>query len=56
MGFSDEQQKSSLLNQLDNILEVPEVKLSDIKVSAKIIGKEQKEKKKLIIKTVKLEA
>ncbi|CAG8823360.1 12835_t:CDS:1, partial [Cetraspora pellucida] len=34
-----EQQKSVLLNQLDNILIVPEIKLSDIKVPERIIGK-----------------
>ncbi|CAG8610282.1 8276_t:CDS:1, partial [Racocetra persica] len=39
MGFLDEQQKSVLLNQLDDILTVPEVKLSDIKVPEKIIEK-----------------
>ncbi|CAG8738387.1 43330_t:CDS:2 [Gigaspora margarita] len=39
MSFSDEQQKSALLNKLDDILAVPEVKLSDIKVPERIIGK-----------------
>ncbi|CAG8456316.1 3914_t:CDS:2 [Racocetra fulgida] len=37
--FSDEQQKTALLNKLDDILAVPEVKLSDIKVPEKIVGK-----------------
>ncbi|RIB16178.1 hypothetical protein C2G38_2038789 [Gigaspora rosea] len=39
MNFLDEQQKSALLNQLDDILTVPEVKLSDIKVPERIKGK-----------------
>ncbi|CAG8709325.1 11951_t:CDS:2, partial [Ambispora leptoticha] len=35
----NEQQKSSLLEKLDDILAIPEVKLSDIKVPERIIGK-----------------
>ncbi|CAG8840251.1 27711_t:CDS:2, partial [Racocetra persica] len=39
MNFPDEQQKSDLLSKLDGILEVPEVKLSEIKIPEQITGK-----------------
>ncbi|CAG8728083.1 20039_t:CDS:2, partial [Racocetra fulgida] len=39
MNFLDEQQKSDLLSKLDGILEVPEVKLSEIKIPEQITGK-----------------
>ncbi|RIB00450.1 hypothetical protein C2G38_2234289 [Gigaspora rosea] len=39
MSFLNEQQKPGLLNKLDGILAVPEIKLSDIKVPERIIEK-----------------
>ncbi|CAG8467017.1 10809_t:CDS:2, partial [Cetraspora pellucida] len=44
MNFSDKQQKSTLLQRLDDILVVPELKLSEIKLSEKIIKKDNKPK------------
>ncbi|CAG8820214.1 8290_t:CDS:2, partial [Gigaspora margarita] len=39
VNFPDEQQKSTLLKSLDDILAVPETKLSEMKISEKITGK-----------------
>ncbi|CAG8847205.1 27962_t:CDS:2, partial [Racocetra persica] len=39
MNFPDKQQRSTLLQRLDDILAVPEIKLSEIKLSEKIIKK-----------------
>ncbi|RIB07943.1 hypothetical protein C2G38_2272568 [Gigaspora rosea] len=72
LPIKDEQQKSFLLDKLDDILAIPEVKLSDIKVPERIIEKgcpsgtkrlpnalehmEKEEKKKLIMGQTKLKA
>ncbi|CAG8604064.1 12325_t:CDS:2, partial [Racocetra fulgida] len=39
MNFPDEQQRSILLQKLDNVLAVPETKLSEIKIPEQITGK-----------------
>ncbi|CAG8459242.1 8387_t:CDS:2, partial [Cetraspora pellucida] len=57
INFLDEQQKSDLLSKLDGILEVPEVKLSEIKIPEQITGKEHPcSTKRLLIALENMEA